>query len=65
MKDVQAMKNVEVRIEGNKLILEVDLTKEFGPSSSGKTIIVASSEGNAPVPDHPGIQMGLNVFKKA
>lgn len=58
------MKNVEVRVEGNKLILEVDLTQDFGPSASRKTTIVASSEGNAPVPDHPGIQIGLNVFKK-
>ena len=58
------MKNVVVRVEGNKLVLEVDLTQDFGKSTSGKTTIVASSEGNAPVPGHPGIQIGLNVFKK-
>jgi hypothetical protein len=44
------MKNVEMTIEGSTLILEVDLTKEFGPSSSGKNIIIASTEGNQSVP---------------
>jgi len=40
------MKNVEITVEGNILIMKVDLTKDFGPSSSGKTIIIASTEGN-------------------
>lgn len=57
-------KNVQVRIEGNKLLIEVDLTKEYGPSSSGKTTIVATTSGSCPVP-YPGkISFGLNVFKK-
>ena len=30
------MKNVEMKVEGNILTIKVDLTKEFGPSSSGK-----------------------------
>ncbi len=58
------MKNVEMSIDGNILTIRVDLTKEFGPSSSGKTIIVASSEGNQPVPGKEAIKVGLNVFKK-
>jgi hypothetical protein len=41
-----AMKNVEMEVEGNVLTIRVDLSKEFGPSSSGKTIIIASIEGN-------------------
>jgi hypothetical protein len=40
------MKNVEMKVEGDRLTIVVDLSKEFGPSSSGKTIIVASGEGN-------------------
>ncbi len=32
------MKNVEMTVEGNILTIKVELTKEFGPSSSGKTI---------------------------
>ena len=36
------MKNVEMTVEGALLTIKVDLSKEFGPSSSGKTIIIAS-----------------------
>lgn len=58
------MKNVEMSVDGNFLIIKVDLTKEFGPSSSGKTIIVASTEGNQSVPGREAIKIGLNVYKK-
>jgi len=57
------MKNVEMTVEGNILIIKVDLTKEFGPSSSGKTIIIASTEGNVPIPDRDE-KVGLNVYRK-
>ncbi len=33
------------------LTIKVDLSKDFGPSKSGKTIIVASTEGNVSVPE--------------
>ena len=39
------------------------LTKEFGPSSSGKTIIIASTEGNISIPDREE-KIGLNVYRK-
>jgi hypothetical protein len=42
----------------------VDLTKDFGPSSSGKTIIIASTEGNQPIPGREEAKIGLNVYKK-
>ena len=58
------MKNVEMNTEGNILIIKVDLTKEFGPSSSGKTIIIASTEGNVAIEGHEEIKVGLNVYKK-
>lgn len=58
------MKNVEMKAEGNILTIKVDLTKEFGPSSSGKTIIIASTEGNVSVEGHDEIKIGLNVYKK-
>ena len=57
------MKNVEIKVEGNILTLKVDLSKEFGPSSSGKTIIIASTEGNVSVPDRDE-KIGLNVYRK-
>ena len=58
------MKNVEMSVDGNILTIKVDLTKDFGPSSSGKTIIIASSEGNQPVPGKEAVKIGLNVYKK-
>jgi hypothetical protein len=57
------MKNVEMKIAGNILTITVDLTKEFGPSSSGKTIIIASTEGNVSVPEREE-KVGLNVYRK-
>ena len=57
------MKNVELKVEGDILTITVDLTQTFGPSSSRKTIIVASTEGNATVPGREEM-IGLNVYKK-
>ncbi len=36
------MKNVEMTVAGNILTIKVDLSKDFGPSSSKKSIIIAS-----------------------
>ena len=58
------MKNVEMKLEGDILTIKVDVTKEFGPSASGKTIIIASTEGNIAIPDKDEIKIGLNVYKK-
>jgi len=57
------MKNVEMKVEGNILTLTVDLTKEFGPSASGKTIIIATTEGNVTIPEREE-KVGLNVDRK-
>jgi hypothetical protein len=56
------MQNVEWKIEGDKLIIDIDLTKEFGPSKSGKTITIASTRGNQQVESTDAI-IGLNVYK--
>lgn len=58
------MKNVEMKLEGDILTIKVDVTKEFGPSSSGKTIIIASTEGNISIPEKDEVKIGLNVYKK-
>jgi hypothetical protein len=57
------MKNVDLSIEGNILTIKVDLTKEFGKSSSGKSILIASSEGNYAIPGREE-KVGLNVYRK-
>ncbi len=58
------MKNVDMTLDGNILTIKVDISKEFGPSTSGKTIIIASTEGNKPVPGKEEVKIGLNVYKK-
>lgn len=58
-----SMKNVEMTVEGTWLTIKVDLSKEFGPSASGKTIIIASTEGNVTIPDRQE-KVGLNVYRK-
>lgn len=58
-----SVKNVDLSVKGNTLTITVDLSKEFGPSSSGKTIIIASTEGNFPLPGR-GEVVGLNVYRK-
>ncbi len=57
------MKNVEFSVDSNILTIKVDLLKEFGPSSSGKTTIIASTGGNKSVPGKEEIKIGLNVYK--
>jgi hypothetical protein len=57
------MKNVELSVDGSMLTIKVDLSKEFGPSSSGKTIIVATTEGNVTIPERQE-KIGLNVYRK-
>ncbi len=57
------MKNVEMSIDGNILTIKVDLSKEFGPSTSGKSIVIASSEGNKSLPGKEAVKIGLNVYK--
>ncbi len=57
------MKNVEMTVEGTLLTIRVDLSKEFGPSSTGKTIIIASTEGNVTIPNREE-KIGLNIYRK-
>lgn len=56
------MKNIEMTVKGNVLTITVDLSKEFGRSASGKSVIIASTEGNVAV--EGGAIVGLNVYRK-
>lgn len=58
------MKNVDMKLEGNILTITVDITKEFGMSSSGKSLIIASTEGNVSIPERDEIKIGLNIYRK-
>jgi hypothetical protein len=60
------MTNVEYKVDAQGILtIRVDLRARNGRSSSGKTIIVASTNGNARLPaPHDGIAFGLNVYTK-
>ena len=55
--------NIVTRVEGSKLIIEVDLVQEHGATTSGKSTKVASSDGAMSVPGREEIKVNLNVYK--
>ena len=55
--------NVTYAIKGDKLTITVDLSHEGGRSATGKTIRIASTEGNVKINGTEAV-MGLNVYKK-
>jgi hypothetical protein len=57
------MKNITTRVEKDKLVITVDLKAKTEPSKSGKSDIVASSEGNQKV-EGTDVYIGLNVYRK-
>lgn len=55
--------NVEIEVKGNKAVITIDITKKFGRSASGKTEIVASTQGNIKIPGTE-ISLGVNAYTK-
>jgi len=51
-----------MEVKGSKLVLEIDLNQDFGPSASGKSISIASTLGNHEI-ENTGIYLGVNVYK--
>lgn len=58
------MKNIEVKVNKNQMLITVDLSIELGISRSGKSTMIATTEGNTKVPGHEDVTIGLNVFKR-
>jgi len=56
-------KGVKYAINGNIMTVTIDLAADFGRSKTGKTTIIASTEGNVRLGDTPAV-MGLNVYRK-
>jgi hypothetical protein len=52
--------NVTFRVQETKLVIEVDLSRELGQSASDKSIIIATTAGNVPVPGREEVKVGLN-----
>jgi hypothetical protein len=62
------MTNVEMKRTGNILTITVDLGVKGEQSKSGKSIVLASTQGNISVPAEPSdlgaaIKIGLNIYK--
>jgi hypothetical protein len=60
---MEIARNVGVEVQGTTLVITVDLQKTFGLSGSGKSIIIASTGGNIPVPGHEDVKIGLNIYR--
>jgi hypothetical protein len=58
------MDNVTMNVKGDKLTIEIDLSKRGERSASGKTTRVASTCGNVPVPGGSGAIIGINCYVK-
>ena len=57
------MKNVVLDVKDEILTVVVDLNKTYGPSKSGKTVIIASTEGNLPIGGSNGATIRLNIYR--
>ena len=57
------MPNFETSVDSDKLTIVVDLSKSMGASKSGKSEVIASSQGNITVPGSDNLKLGLNVYR--
>lgn len=57
------MKNVDVKVTADKIVITMDRGVDLGPSKSGKGILVATSAGIQGV-EGTDLQLGLNLFRK-
>lgn len=55
------MNNITMSTKGTILTITVDLSKTGKTSASGKSTIIASTEGNQSVPDSSA-KIGLNIY---
>uniref|UniRef100_A0A6M3IK15 Uncharacterized protein n=1 Tax=viral metagenome TaxID=1070528 RepID=A0A6M3IK15_9ZZZZ len=59
------MKNIDMKVEKNILTIKIDLSKTSGKSKSGKSTVIASTEGNQQFPfEGEIVSIGVNVYKK-
>lgn len=55
-------RNVSVELDGNMLIIRADIGAETTTSGSGKSEVVASTNGNVAVPG-TDLKLGLNLYR--
>lgn len=56
------MKNLTINVTDTIVTLTFSTTANFGASSSGKSLIVSSTEGNISIPG-TDLKLGLNAYK--
>ena len=62
------MKNIQIDVKGNKMTITCDLSEKGELSASGKSMVIASTQGNQSVGTGKGaevVKVGLNVYKSA
>lgn len=59
------MENVEYKLDAKSgiLTIKVDMSKELGPSASGKTILIGSTRGAVKVDGTEDVKLNLSVYK--
>lgn len=57
------MDNIKMTVDGDELVIRINLKAPTTPSASGKTDVIASTRGNADVPGQPGTKIGLNIYR--
>jgi hypothetical protein len=57
------MEGIDLKVNGDKLVATIDLTRKGAPSSSGKTLLVASTRGAVAIDyaKRPGLKIAINV----
>jgi hypothetical protein len=59
------MKNVTVKVDKTTMTITVNLSAPTAPSASGKTQVIASTQGNQVFSGPKGpVYVGLNVYEK-
>jgi hypothetical protein len=56
------MQNIKMSQVGSILTIEIDTSKRFGVSSSGKSTSVASTQGNIAITEGSDVKIGINCY---
>jgi hypothetical protein len=56
--------NIKIEVKDGKALITIDLSHRGGLSSSGKSVIVATTSGNITIPGTE-VVLGLNAYVKA
>jgi len=57
-----SMENINMSKDGDILTIKIDMSKKFGRSKSGKTVIIATTSGNQTPEGFPDAKIGINCY---